>query len=212
MMNKITLVLESKLGSDSFDWVVGVKKYTRQKGLLTKNERIFGHPDLDTEDAADYVEPARVQKSKASKKAKSTQKSAPLLVNESSDEEEEAPDEEEIERAEEAERSISQGEEEVAEVVETSVQEKAEEVVEVSSREESSVGESSTSDEDSSSNEVFPRPSSQPGNKEADTTAASEPLNQLLAKETPTPSVQTDPFTFFIHIHPIWIKSIPKHS
>lgn len=75
LFNKITLILESKLGSDSFDWDEGVKRYTRQKGLLTVDESIFGPPNSDTEEATNRVELVRVpkpKKSKSKKKAKSS--------------------------------------------------------------------------------------------------------------------------------------------
>lgn len=90
------------MGSDNLNWDAGVKKYTRQKDLLTKNERIFGTPDSDAEEVAEYIEPARVQRPKPSK----SKKSATLLVDEPSDEKEEESNGEE-DKTEEVERTVS---------------------------------------------------------------------------------------------------------
>lgn len=69
LMNKVIIILESKLGSDCFDWDIGVKRYTRQKSLLTVNEKICGPPDSDSEEFGSYAAPAKVRKWKASKKS-----------------------------------------------------------------------------------------------------------------------------------------------
>lgn len=47
IFNKITMIIEG-LNVD-VDWSMGVKKYSKQKGILVKDERIGGLPDSDNE-------------------------------------------------------------------------------------------------------------------------------------------------------------------
>lgn len=47
LFNKITVIMEDY--HVAADWNVGDRKYTKQKGFLTNNERIGGLPDSDNE-------------------------------------------------------------------------------------------------------------------------------------------------------------------
>lgn len=49
LFNRITVIMED-LGV-VVDWELGVRKYTKQNGLITKNERVGGVPDTDDESA-----------------------------------------------------------------------------------------------------------------------------------------------------------------
>lgn len=54
LYNKVTVLIESVIFSTN--WVDGVRSYTKQKGLRTKNEHINGSPDFDdeSEDAKEF--------------------------------------------------------------------------------------------------------------------------------------------------------------
>lgn len=47
LFNKISVILEDFVVNA--DWSTGVRKYTKQKGLLTKNKLISGFPGSDDE-------------------------------------------------------------------------------------------------------------------------------------------------------------------
>lgn len=54
LYNKVTALLEGMISN--LDWGTGVRKYTRQKGLLVNNEHISGLPDSndDSDDAKEF--------------------------------------------------------------------------------------------------------------------------------------------------------------